>query len=78
MLGEVGEVRVGGHLSAGRPRKNWNNYVMMDLNLLGVDEHAMQDQWMWRVVIPRSNPILDGKMWTLNENDDDDNDVVRA
>ena len=44
VLGEVGEVRVG-------PWKKWSDCVMEDMNLLGVEEHVVQDQRMWRAVI---------------------------
>ena len=39
----VGEVRVGGQRLAGRPSKKWSDCVMEDMNLLGVEEHVMQD-----------------------------------
>ena len=39
--------------------------------LLGVEEHVVQDRWMWKAVIP----IPDGKTQMFNENDDGDDDV---
>ena len=30
--------------------------VMEDMNLLGVEEHAVQDQWMWKAVITCPTP----------------------
>ena len=41
MLGEVGEVRVGGSRLVGRPRKKWSECVMKAMNLLGVEEYSM-------------------------------------
>ena len=29
---------------------------MEDMNLLGVEEHGVQDQYMWKAVIARQNP----------------------
>ena len=40
VLGEVGEVRVGGQRPVGRPRKKWSNCVMEDMNWLRVEEHV--------------------------------------
>ena len=38
VLGEVGKVRVGGRQTAGRhERKKWSDFVMEDMNLLGVE-----------------------------------------
>ena len=65
MLGEVGEVRVGGG-------DDWL-CVMEDVNLLGVKEHVVCTGL--RDVVSShhlSNPILDGKIRKINENDDDD------
>ena len=39
--------------------------------MLGVKEHVTQDRHMWRAFIAHPTAILDGKMRTLNENDDD-------
>mgnify|MGYP001800138913 CR=1 FL=1 len=56
MLGEVGEVRVWKRRLLGRPRKKWNEYVMEDMNLLGVEEHVVQDRRLWGAVIARLTP----------------------
>ena len=48
VLDELGEVRVGGRWPAGR--KKWSDCVMEKMNLLGVEEHVVQDQRMWRAV----------------------------
>ena len=37
----------------GLHRKKWYDCVMEDMNLLGVEEHVVQDQRMWKVVIVR-------------------------
>ena len=39
-------MRVGWQGSAGRPRKKWSDFVMEDMNLLGVKEHVVQDRRM--------------------------------
>ena len=44
VLGEVGEVRVGGRRLARRNRKKWSNCVMEDMNLLGVKDRIPQDR----------------------------------
>ena len=41
VLGELVEVRVWGQQLSGRPRKKWNECVMEDMNLLGVDQRSM-------------------------------------
>ena len=44
-------MRVGGHRLAGGPKEKWSDCVMEGMNLLEVDEHVVQDQWIWRAVI---------------------------
>ena len=44
---------------------------MEDLNLLGVEEHMVLNGGCGKQS-SLSNFIVDGKIWTLNENDDDD------
>ena len=56
VLGEVGEKRVGGQRPAERPRKKWSDCVMEDMNLLGVEEHVIQDRQMWKTVIAHPTP----------------------
>ena len=34
---------------------------MEDVNLLGVEKHVKQDQWMWRAVIVRPIPSYRGE-----------------
>ena len=42
--GVLGEVRFGGgRRLARRPRKKWSKCVTKDMNLLGVEEHVVQD-----------------------------------
>ena len=51
--------------------------MMEDMNLLGVEEHVVQDRRMQRAVMTHpSNPILDWKMWMLNKNNDGDDDMA--
>ena len=49
---------------------------MEDMNLLGVEKHVVQDLTDVEGSHRPSNPILDEKMWMLNENDDDDDDEM--
>ena len=54
---------------ARRPRKKWGDYVMEDMNLLsggacGTGSTDVEN------IHRQSNPILYGKMQTLNEHDD--------
>ena len=49
---------------------------MEDMNLLGVEDHVMQDQWTMERSHHPFNPILDGKLWTLNQNDDNDDKPI--
>ena len=56
LLGDVVEVGVGGQRLPGRPRKKWNECVIEDMNLLGVEEHAVQDRRMWKAVITHPTP----------------------
>ena len=51
VLGEVGEVRVGGRGSVGRPRKEWSECVIEDMSLLGLKKHVAEDQWMWKATV---------------------------
>ena len=73
MLGElIREVRVGKWQMVGRPKKKWSECVM-DRNLLRVlvEVHVVQDQQMWKAVESPVQLILEGKIRTLIENDDD-------
>ena len=51
VLVEVGEVRVGGQQPEEKPWKKWEECVMEDMNLLGVEEHVAQDRQMWKAII---------------------------
>ena len=67
MLGEVGEVRVGGQQSAGRPRKKWSDCVIARrYELVGsggaCDTGSIDVEGSHRP----SNPIIDRQMWMLN------------
>ena len=66
----MGEVRVGGQLLV----RKWSECVMEDMNLLGVEEHVVQDDGCGKQSWPIQILHLDGKIWRLNENDDDDDD----
>ena len=44
--------------------------MQQDLKMLGVDENMALDRKRWRKIIAGPTPIE--KIWTMNENDDDD------
>lgn len=49
---------------------------MGDMNILGVEEDMAQAWEMWRSHRP-FNPISNGKIWVLNDDDDDEHAVKK-
>ena len=52
----LGEVRVGGRRPVGRLRKKWSECEIKDMNLLGVEEHVVQDRCTWKAVVSHPTP----------------------
>ena len=69
VLGEVGEMRVGGRQPAGKPRKNCRECVMEDMMLLGVEDHVAQDQQKCKSVVAYQTQLR-WKNTGLNTNED--------
>ena len=70
-LKEEEEVTIDGRLPVGRPEKKWRAYLAEGMNNLRIEEHMAQDCQL-QVMITHPTPTVNGKLGTLN---DDDNDV---
>ena len=69
-VGQLGEVR--------RPRKKWNECVMEDMNLLLGEGACCAGSIDVESSHHPSNLMLNGKIWTLNENDDDKTCIMKS
>ena len=54
-------MRVGRRRPVGRPRKKWNDCVIEDMNLSGMERQVVQDRQMWNSVIAYPTPSWMGK-----------------
>ena len=68
VLNEVEELRVESQRPEGRPKKKWSGCVTEYINILGIEEFNYCTRLTNVEDSHRlSNPILNGKIWTLRQ-----------
>jgi len=64
----VEEMEVSGEKGSRKTKENLDNTVKRNLELIGVKEYGIGGRWRKIIVKPT---LLEGKMWTLNDNHDE-------